>query len=109
MVLNGWKEIANYMRRGVRTVQRWERYGLPIYRPSKEQASVIARSEDLDSWLVAGGKRSDTLPADAIALSERIKALERENEELRQELTRVKSTNGKDSAAAHPRTQVQAA
>jgi len=109
MVLNGWKEIANYMRRGVRTVQRWERFGLPIYRPSKEQASVIARSEDLDAWQVAGGKRSDALSPDVTTLSARIKALEGENEELRQELTRLKSADSKDSSVPRPRTHVQAA
>jgi len=109
MVLNGWKEIANYMRRGVRTVQRWERYGLPIHRPSKEQASVIARSEDLDGWLVAGGKRSDTSSAEVTTLSSRIKVLEEENAELRQELARLKKPETKDSPATRPRTQVQAA
>ena len=32
--LNTWKEIATYMGRGVRTVQRWEReLGLPVRRP----------------------------------------------------------------------------
>lgn len=109
MVLNGWKEIANYMRRGVRTVQRWECFGLPIHRPSKEQASVIARSEDLDAWLVAGGKHSDTFSVDVTTLAARIKSLEHENEELRQELTRLKSPEGKESPVPRPHTQVQAA
>src|SRR3954463_10845884 len=31
--LDSWKEIAAYLRRGVRTVQRWERdEGLPVHR-----------------------------------------------------------------------------
>ena len=31
--LNGWKEIAVFLGKGVRTVQRWERdHGLPIHR-----------------------------------------------------------------------------
>jgi hypothetical protein len=98
MVLNGWKEI-----------QRWERYGLPIYRPSKEQASVIARSDDLDAWLVAGGKRSDTSSVEVTTLSCRIKALEEENAELRQELARLKKAGTKEPSAPRPRTQVQAA
>src|SRR3954469_17053882 len=34
-VLNGWKEISDYIGRGVRTVQRWElQFELPIHRPS---------------------------------------------------------------------------
>ena len=33
--LNGWKEIANYLGKGVRTVQRYERtLALPVRRPS---------------------------------------------------------------------------
>jgi len=34
MILSGWKEIASYLHCGVRTVQRWEVDGLPIYRPA---------------------------------------------------------------------------
>jgi hypothetical protein len=30
--LNGWKEIAAYVGKGVRTVQRWEKaHGLPVH------------------------------------------------------------------------------
>jgi hypothetical protein len=52
-VLNSWKEIAAYMGRGVRTVQRWEReLGLPVRRPrGKERSAVIALTSDLDTWL----------------------------------------------------------
>ena len=52
-VLNSWKEIAAYLGRGVRTVQRWEReLGLPVRRPrGKERSAVIALTPDLDSWL----------------------------------------------------------
>ena len=52
-VLNSWKEIAAYMGRGVRTVQRWEQeLGLPVRRPrGKERSAVIALKKDLDLWL----------------------------------------------------------
>jgi phage terminase Nu1 subunit (DNA packaging protein) len=52
-VLNSWKEIAEYMGRGVRTVQRWEReLGLPVRRPrGKERSAVLALKSDLDHWL----------------------------------------------------------
>ncbi|HET9180660.1 MAG TPA: hypothetical protein VFP59_00895 [Candidatus Angelobacter sp.] len=52
-VLNSWKEIAAYMGRGVRTVQRWEQeLGLPVRRPrGKERSAVIALKPDLDKWL----------------------------------------------------------
>lgn len=53
VVLTSWKEIALYMHKGVRTVQRWERdSGLPIRRArSSDKSSVLARPQDLDSWL----------------------------------------------------------
>ena len=50
MVLSGWKEIANYLRCGVRTVQRYEGQGLPVLRPISH-AHVVAYSQDLDCWL----------------------------------------------------------
>jgi hypothetical protein len=52
-VLNSWKEIANYMGRGIRTVQRWEQeLGLPVRRPrGKNRSAVIALKVDLDRWL----------------------------------------------------------
>lgn len=52
MILNGWKEIARYLGRGVRTVQRWEEFGLPIRRPNGSRRSeVVAASEELDAWV----------------------------------------------------------
>lgn len=52
MILNGWKEVANYMGRGVRTVQRWEKLGLPVHRPNiRLRSAVVTTSEELDKWL----------------------------------------------------------
>jgi hypothetical protein len=52
MILNGWKEIANHLGRGVRTVQRWEKLGLPVRRPnSRLRSAVICTSEELDVWV----------------------------------------------------------
>jgi hypothetical protein len=52
-VLTSWKEIANYMGKGVRTVQRWEQdFGLPVRRPcGSSKKAVLARPSDLDSWV----------------------------------------------------------
>ena len=52
-VLNSWKEVASYMGRGVRTVQRWEQeLGLPVRRPrGKSRSAVIAFKSELDAWL----------------------------------------------------------
>ena len=52
-ILNSWKEIAAYIGRGVRTVQRYERiYRLPIRRPAgRDRSAVIALSDEVDQWL----------------------------------------------------------
>ena len=52
VILTGWKEIASRLRSGMRTVQRWERAGLPVSRPFPGSRSpVIADSELLDTWM----------------------------------------------------------
>lgn len=53
--LSGWKEIANYLGKGVRTVQRYERQmGLPIHRPGgKTSPAVVAVEAELEQWLTA--------------------------------------------------------
>ena len=50
--LDSWKEIATYLGRGVRTVQRWEREeGLPVHRLAHEKrGNVYARREELAAW-----------------------------------------------------------
>ena len=53
-LLTCWKEIAQYLGKGVRTVQRWEReFGLPVRRLplSSGKGAVIARPHELDAWL----------------------------------------------------------
>ena len=51
--LDSWKEIAVYLRRQVRTVQRWEeREGLPVQRHVHAKASsVCAFKHEIDAWL----------------------------------------------------------
>jgi Tol biopolymer transport system component len=50
--LDSWKEIAAYLGRGVRTVQRWEREeGLPVHRLLHDKrGSIYARKEELAVW-----------------------------------------------------------
>jgi Tol biopolymer transport system component len=50
--LDSWKEIAVYLGRGIRTVQRWEREeGLPVHRLVHEKRGTIyARREELAAW-----------------------------------------------------------
>ncbi len=50
--LDSWKEIARYLRRSIRCVQRWETYqGLPVRRHQHVGgATVYAYREQLDAW-----------------------------------------------------------
>ena len=49
--LDSWKEIAAYLKRGVRTVQRWERTaGLPVRRVASPRGAVYAFKAELDRW-----------------------------------------------------------
>ena len=50
--LDSWKEIASYLGRGIRTVQRWEREeGLPVQRlDHAKRGSVYASRRELTAW-----------------------------------------------------------
>ncbi len=50
--LESWKEIAAYLKRGVRSVQRWEKTeDLPIHRHVHEKlGTVYAYRSELDAW-----------------------------------------------------------
>jgi TolB-like protein/Flp pilus assembly protein TadD len=50
--LDSWKEIAAYLNKEVRTVQRWEKnWGLPVRRLAQgKQGTVFAYKLDLDAW-----------------------------------------------------------
>jgi hypothetical protein len=52
-ILNSWKEIAAYMKLGIRTIQRYEdRFHLPIHRAGgKRRSAVLALSDEIDEWL----------------------------------------------------------
>lgn len=50
--LDSWKQIAAYLKRGVRTVRRWERdEGLPVHRQiHRVLGSVYAFRSEIDAW-----------------------------------------------------------
>jgi len=52
-LLTSWKEIASYLGKGVRTVQRWEQqFDLPVRRPNEKAKGIVhATREELDQWL----------------------------------------------------------
>jgi TolB-like protein len=51
-LLDSWKEIATYLGRDVRTVQRWEKKeGLPMHRQIHEKlGTVFAYKSEIDAW-----------------------------------------------------------
>jgi len=58
-ILTSWKEIAQHLGKGVRTVQRWETEGLPVRRLSAcNRGHVMAVSSELDAWVEARRKVS---------------------------------------------------
>jgi len=98
-ILNGWKEIASHLGKGVRTVQRYEReLGLPIRRPAgKFTGSVMATRAELDAWVSASPVRlsfpvSQVITDHIATLTElklriaEMRRLRRETEELREQL-----------------------
>jgi hypothetical protein len=60
-ILSGWKDIANYLGKGVRTVQRYAReLGLPIHRPAGK-LSVVAVKAELDEWVLSPRAHIDSV------------------------------------------------
>jgi hypothetical protein len=104
-VLSSWKDIAKYMGKGVRTVQRWEHHlGLPVRRPNgaSHKSAVLVDRSDLEAWMAtrfsARGSAKD-LPATRTGASEltrkdlkesirRARALRDANYELTQEIAK---------------------
>jgi hypothetical protein len=80
-VLSGWKEIANHLRHGVRTVQRWEMFGLPIHRVGGG-GPVFAFVEEIEAW----ERGTPTRTPDVIQrLQNKVKSLEAEIRSLKRE------------------------
>src|SRR5882757_3982221 len=67
--LVSWKEIASYLGREVRTVQRWERTeGLPVHRHEhKKKSTVYAYARELDAWIKQRQPKDDPEADDAFA------------------------------------------
>jgi len=82
--LDSWKEIANFLGRGIRTVQRWEREeGLPVHRLAHDKrGSVYAQRDELAAWwdrrrVTLSAQPSDDVPSDATATAHSPSRLER--------------------------------
>src|SRR5262249_54301884 len=66
VILNSWKEIASYLGRGVRTVQRWEQeLQLPVHRIGKGKRSpVFAVVSELKFWMATSAGKNPFKAAD---------------------------------------------
>jgi hypothetical protein len=73
ILLTCWKDIARYMGKGVRTVQRWElTLDLPVRRPRGNgyKSAVVARPADLDVWLASRWERRALREGQAPAMAQ---------------------------------------
>ena len=87
MILTGWKEISNHLRYGVRTLQRWERKGLPIRRINQTRRSpVIADSDELKASILYRRKLPSGVRDSLRCSLERARELRREVQKNRKEL-----------------------
>lgn len=94
--LSGWKDIAKYLGKGVRTVQRYEgQFGLPVRRPSgHSRGSVVAMKPELDVWVQSSPLSSspvskaatDSQHLDLATIADRVAELHEEMMALRAEL-----------------------
>lgn len=84
-----WKEIAQYLGKGVRTVQRWARIlGLPVHRPNgRPNGFVLALSDELDAWMLSSCEGGPVFELDA--LRRQVAELTEQNEFLRAKLERA--------------------
>ena len=86
-VLTSWKEIAAYVNKGVRTVQRWEKeQQLPVRRSGQ---SVLAIPKEIDAWVRTRPLQGDgvnSLDLELRKLRKALTELQEENEALREEL-----------------------
>jgi hypothetical protein len=92
VLLNGWKEIARYLKVGIRTAQRWhDELHLPVMRVrNSARGPVMAESQKLDDWL----RRRSSL----VHLSERTSALLQKTTEEARDFLRTELATGRQFA-----------
>ena len=90
--LSSWKEIASYLGKGVRTVQRWERqFGLPVRRPSAKSHVIFAVQQELDGWI----KQHQKAPVQKPDLRGNVAIAKKRRQEQVDLLTRLNRTFGR--------------
>ena len=63
--LHSWREIADYVGKSVRTVQRWESLlGFPVHKNGNSE--VVAYRHELDAWAGRGFAAADHAPGNTV-------------------------------------------
>src|SRR5215831_14220720 len=72
--LDSWKEIADYLDREVRTVQRWEKTeNLPVHRHEHQKKSTVyAYAIELDEWRKRRQPKDDPAADDAFEREQKL-------------------------------------
>lgn len=70
-ILGSWKEIAAYLGKSTRTVQRWEaELGFPVHRPVRAaQHIVMAKRTEIDRWMEESSSQAASDAASAARAS----------------------------------------
>src|SRR5215467_4552429 len=79
--LGSWKEIAQFLGKGVRTAQRWEAYfGLPVRRPANADGKtpIVAYPSELNEWITSRWSKRNKMNGGVVSLTS-LKAEIREN------------------------------
>jgi hypothetical protein len=95
-VFTSWKEIAQYLGKGVRTAQRWEQEeGLPVRRQNGEgRGKVLAFADEIDGWKHSATTRNGD-QSERIRLLARVEQLLTENEGMRRKLNALRQPSGR--------------
>ena len=80
--LESWKEIAAYLKRDVRTVQRWEkREKLPVHRHIHSKlGTVYAYKAELDAWWRNGHERLRVIEEQELPGADGLEAIQNQND-----------------------------
>jgi hypothetical protein len=59
-LLSGWQEIADYLDKSIRTVQRWARLkGMPVRHPAGNGSTPHASKKNLENWALHSNSGAD--------------------------------------------------
>lgn len=84
--LRSWQEIAIYVGKGLRTVQRWEHeIDFPVHRVGDNTRAVVASTDEINEWMRRSQKPTVLTPSVHPSIEERREQMEK----LRQQVHRM--------------------